>query len=552
MTEQAFQFEISLSVLNHLGRNLYRNFATVLGEAVSNSWDANARNVWIEINREAGSFSIRDDGDGMDAVAFQEKFLKVGYSKRKDIGETSPVSGRPFIGAKGIGKLAMLSCAQRVSVFSKVAGGEIVGGVIDNAGLDEAIKQDMVPDDYALEELDLRQIETVATEFETGTIIVFENVKDEIRNSAAYLKKLLAMNFHFCLSADEFSIHLNGDQVTYRDLGDLLGKTEFCWIINGFDDVLTAGMHSLKSRPVQVTSTLDLGGFIATVEKPRDAKIAGTDERASVDLFVNGRLREKNILRHIPTQRILESYIYGQLHFNSMDSEGNDPFTSSREGVLEDDPNFRALLDFLKRELVPKILDEWDAMRLDRGQEGDEENPRKSKKDRKARDLYAAASDDFKPQDGSAGEDDVTTWLRELHPDAEFNLAAYADCYLAENLVRRYIDNRAIALPTSAQNEIGAWQTREQSRKNEANISFEIRENADQLSYLGMDTLAFVAEGERGDSANPSLWRDAVRYRPTRNAVGHTGRLSMLAKNDLRSVFENIKARVRNLLSINT
>ena len=35
-----FTFEISLSVLNHLGRSLYRSFATVMGEAISNAWDA--------------------------------------------------------------------------------------------------------------------------------------------------------------------------------------------------------------------------------------------------------------------------------------------------------------------------------------------------------------------------------------------------------------------------------------------------------------------------------------------------------------------------------
>lgn len=35
--DQSFQFDISLSVLNHLGRNLYRNFITVLGEAISNA-----------------------------------------------------------------------------------------------------------------------------------------------------------------------------------------------------------------------------------------------------------------------------------------------------------------------------------------------------------------------------------------------------------------------------------------------------------------------------------------------------------------------------------
>lgn len=60
-----FNFEISLSVLNHLGRNLYRNFITVLGEAISNSWDADAKNVWIEIDKESTFFTIKDDGIGM-------------------------------------------------------------------------------------------------------------------------------------------------------------------------------------------------------------------------------------------------------------------------------------------------------------------------------------------------------------------------------------------------------------------------------------------------------------------------------------------------------
>ena len=56
---QHFTFNISLSVLNHLGRNLYRNFITVIGEAISNSWDADAKNVWIYIDRENDSFIIK-------------------------------------------------------------------------------------------------------------------------------------------------------------------------------------------------------------------------------------------------------------------------------------------------------------------------------------------------------------------------------------------------------------------------------------------------------------------------------------------------------------
>ena len=82
MESENYTFNISLSVLNHLGRNLYRTFPTVIGEAVSNAWDANAENVWIKIDRENNRFWIKDDGVGMDSDDFKEKFLKVGYSKR--------------------------------------------------------------------------------------------------------------------------------------------------------------------------------------------------------------------------------------------------------------------------------------------------------------------------------------------------------------------------------------------------------------------------------------------------------------------------------------
>ena len=70
-----FTFEMSLSVLNHLGRNLYRSFITVLGEAVSNAWDADAENVRIYINKEENRFFIKDDGIGMTGDDFQNKFL---------------------------------------------------------------------------------------------------------------------------------------------------------------------------------------------------------------------------------------------------------------------------------------------------------------------------------------------------------------------------------------------------------------------------------------------------------------------------------------------
>ena len=57
--QSKFTFEISLSVLDHLGRNLYRSFTTVLGEAISNAWDADAENVYIDIDRIITILSLK-------------------------------------------------------------------------------------------------------------------------------------------------------------------------------------------------------------------------------------------------------------------------------------------------------------------------------------------------------------------------------------------------------------------------------------------------------------------------------------------------------------
>ena len=270
-----FRFEISLSVLNHLGRNLYRNFITVLGEAISNSWDADARNVWIIIDKEKSSFVIKDDGNGMTAEDFQDKFLKVGYSKRKD-GTSKTKSNRPYIGAKGIGKLALLSCADKISVFTKTKDTEYVGGVIDNNGLDEAITNDVMPDQYPLEGLDYSLIDELKDGHQQGTIIHFTNIKGNIRNSVDYLRKLIAMTFRFSVIDKDFTIYVNGNTVSVDDLKDLARNTEFCWVVNEYSDEYIEMLLEKVYKATTFTTPNDVTGFLATVSLPRHLKITGT------------------------------------------------------------------------------------------------------------------------------------------------------------------------------------------------------------------------------------------------------------------------------------
>lgn len=545
-----FTFVISLSVLEHLGRQLYRSFATVLGEALSNAWDADAKKVWIYLDRDGDGFWIKDDGSGMTADDFQNKFLKIGYSKRKS-GKSHSDDGRPFIGRKGIGKLALLSCAERISIVSKIDGGEYVGGVIDNPSLDEAITTDLTPQDYPLSQVDMRGFAKYTRRHRHGTILRFEGLKDGVKRSFEFLSKIIALHFRFSLLDPSFCIYVNGTKITHKQLDDLAAKTEFLWKVGDYDDPFVkalerrfakdSGTH--ESKRIKISAVT---GFIASVEKPRDLKIMTTDERVGVDLFVNGRLRERDILKHIPTARIVENYLYGQVHFNGLD-DAKDRFTSSREGIVADDPKFQSFLERFRRALL-KVVEQWDEWRRKHRNEGDPENQAITKTERASLGLYNVVSKAFEPPKGAKTASKVDTWVNDLASDATFNFESYAECFISENLIRKYITDQRVPLSKEAQAEAGQWRERESDSMNKGNISIKLRRNDGDLSYLSMDGLANLVD-KRDRVTESSLSRDASEFKPIRDAMAHTALLTEEAKAKLRTVRENIKGRVRALLS---
>jgi hypothetical protein len=547
-----FTFVISLSVLDHLGRHLYRSFATVLGEAISNAWDADAHNVRIYLDKDRNGFWIKDDGVGMTADDFQHKFLKIGYSKRKG-GATHSDLGRPFIGRKGIGKLALLSCAERISIISKTKGGEYVGGVIDNPALDEAIVDDLTPNEYPLSQADMRAFAKYTRKHTQGTIIRFEKLKDGVRRSFDFLSKTIALYFRFSLIDESFRIFVNKQQITYTQLDELAAKTQFLWTISDYEDPFVDALEQRFAKDSKKHATKryeikDAKGFIASVEKPANLKIMTTDERVGIDLFVNGRLRERDIMKHIPTARIVENYLYGQIHFDELDDK-RDRFTSSREGIVADDPKYQA---FLKRfqKTVRAIVGEWDELRRNQRDEGDPENESISKTERASLGLYNVVSREFEPPKGTKGAAKVDKWVNDLASDATFNFESYAECFISENLVRKFISEKRIALSKEALDQVKQWKGRETESKKRGNISIKIRRTGGDLSYLSMDDLAnLVDKLDRVKEA--SLSRDASEFKPIRDAVAHTALLTAEAKAKLTTVRENIKSRVRTLLSGN-
>lgn len=531
---------------------------TVLGEAISNAWDADAENVWIYINRDENYLVIKDDGIGMNADDFQNKFLKIGYSKRKDGKNKSDDKNRPYIGRKGIGKLALLSCADKISVISKKENGEYVGGAIDNSGLDRAINEDLTPQEYPLGNWEKNIFGPYIKDHQKGTIIYFENMKDGIRNTVDYLTKSIALYFRFSIIDDSFNLFLNDKPITVECLDELALKTQFIWIINDIHDPYIQRLKE-KFSPLEegkFTDDVNFVGFIATVEKPGNLSIISSDERVGIDLFVNGRLRERNIIKQIPTSRIVENYLYGQIHFNELD-DSKDRFATAREGIVANDPKFESLLKKLQNSIINKVIEDWDKWRVKHRMVGDSENMRIKNRDRKSIELFNVVAEEYTAPLGETGitqPDDkdnrerAENWVNELGDDAQFNFGSYAECFISENLIRKYIHEESITLSTEAQRESTKWQGVETDSKNKGNISIDIRRVGGDLSYLTMNDLAYLVD-KKDPIKEACLARDANEYKPIRDAIAHTALLTDVAKSKLTSVYENIKARIRSLLS---
>jgi hypothetical protein len=139
--------------------------------------------------------------------------------------------------------------------------------------------------------------------------------------------------------------------------------------------------------------------------------------------------------------------------------------------------------------------------------------------------------------------------MDDLTDDAAFNFESYADCFVSENLIRKYIKTAKIALSDEAKQEAKKWKDKETANKGKGNISIAIRREASELSYLSMDALANLVDKAKDALKEAALSRDANEYKPMRDAVAHTALLTRAAKDRLSSVRENIKGRVKTILS---
>lgn len=362
-----YKITISLNVLNHLGINLYSNIASVLAETVANAWDADARTVNIDINKDDGIITIFDDGHGMTRQDINEKFLRVGYPRRDTAeGRLSPDLKRPVMGRKGIGKLSLFSIADTIDIYS-IRNGEKNALRLSLPALKEQIKDaGETGGTYNPQELGTEEINWLH-----GTKIVLRDLRQK-RIFEASLRKKLARRFSVIGEKYNFSVVVNDTPITVADR-DYFNKIEHLWTYGDID--LPSNVNATEHLPNASTkSGNSISGWIGTVKESADLK-DGSESLNQVVIMVRDKLAQEDILAELNETGLYSKYLIGEIHADFLDlDELDDIATSSRQHIIEDDTRYIELRDWIKEQLK-NIQNKWSQLRNQQGKDEALKNP---------------------------------------------------------------------------------------------------------------------------------------------------------------------------------
>ena len=360
-----YMMTLDMNVLNHLGINLYSNVPAVLAEAVANAWDADAETVVITVDPDADRITIEDNGIGMSFEDLNSRYLKVGYKRRiQPNGAVTPRFGREVMGRKGIGKLSLFSIARQITVVS-AKDGQKHALLLDLDEVQKIIDQTTQIPYYP------KALDSSAVDLEHGTRIVLTGLtKKGGSEQILALRRRLARRFCIIGERYSFSVLVNGTPITPSDRG-YLEKLQYVWFYGEVDDSYRSSCNKAEqtmTRPGKCGDS-DVSGWIGTVRNAGDLKGEESDNLNRIVVMVRGKLAEEDLLARFPEGGIYTKYLVGEIHADFLDvDDQTDIAASSRQTMIEDDPRFRTLIEFVRGELK-HIQSEWTDLRNKKGEE---------------------------------------------------------------------------------------------------------------------------------------------------------------------------------------
>ena len=293
-SQEPFELDLDLNVLNHLGLNLYSNVPAVLAELIANAWDADATHVEIEIRRDSiaadeTTIVITDDGCGMNDNDLRRKYLKVGYQRRQEPSGDQTPGGRPVMGRKGIGKLSIFSIAGNARVFTRKEAAPLIGIEMDVAEIQRAIKGDKK---YHPDRVDADGSVPAAS----GTVIELRKLKKRVTAALdGFVRQRVARRFS--VVSDSFEVKIDGSPISIQDR-NYFSKLENAFVYGDFDKTrFSHDRNYITIRPhvVDEVGGYGVNGWLGLVRESGNLQ-DGSGNLNKVAILARGKVALEDIL----------------------------------------------------------------------------------------------------------------------------------------------------------------------------------------------------------------------------------------------------------------
>ncbi|MDG6934683.1 MAG: ATP-binding protein [Nitrososphaerota archaeon] len=366
-----YRMTIGLNVLTHLGINLYSNVPAVIQEAVANSWDADATEVNVTINRAAGTIEISDNGSGMSREDINSRYLVVGYRRREEGRKITPILHRKVMGRKGIGKLSLFSIANRIEVRTN-RDGQYNGFVLSLQDIKNAIENNNGETTYSP-----KPLEPDGQPTGKGTNIRLSDLRISTLYDAP-VRKRLARRFSIIGDRFSFNVKVNGRKISPEDRGYFAG-IEYIWTF-GEQGKRIADLCTQKERQFDCGGVIEgtpytVDGWIGTARKSSllreedDAlQVGGRESLNKLVIMARGKTAQEDILSDFPEGGVYSKYIVGEIYADFLDlDEEEDITTTSRQRLFEEDHRYLELKEWLYPRLKD-IQNKWTELRNERAE----------------------------------------------------------------------------------------------------------------------------------------------------------------------------------------
>ncbi|MBU2862519.1 ATP-binding protein [Reinekea forsetii] len=320
--------------IKHLGVSLYSQLPSVLSELISNSYDADAEVVNIELtdNQSGKEIYIRDDGHGMSFDEINEKYLMVGRNRREDTEtQVTPVKKRDVIGKKGLGKLSVFGVCTQIVVKT------VKDGLENRFSMDlneiERLKGEYHPEITAFNKPVSEQ---------NGTELWLKKVKRKGSFDFDAIVKSLSQKFTI-FDEMETTISLNSrEKITFtNEMKFSALKTEYKWTLPS-EEFGTEYAHWKQ-----------VSGEIITPDKPlKDNSMRG------IYLISRGKIVNEAEFYGARDNDFVHTYMTGYLCIDFIDDFDEDIISTDRHSLIWENDRARELRDYLQS-IVRKVGGDW-------------------------------------------------------------------------------------------------------------------------------------------------------------------------------------------------